>query len=196
MLAAMRPDQIADAAARRLAATSTSLPSSLLGRQTLLFAGLGRAGARSLGRALSRRVGRGREDDVEPEIAVAAAVGRLKGMTMKVGQLAGYLDLGLPGPLGAALSALHAHAQPIRFDHVRRVVEADLGAAGAALTRTLDPRPLSAASVGQVHRGALPDGTAVAVKVLHPGLDAIIARELAPAVLASRLASRLYPRSQ
>jgi ribosomal protein L7/L12 len=192
----MRHDQVSSETARRLAAASASLPSSLLGRQTLLFAGLGRAGARSLGRALSRRIGRGRADDVEPEIAAAAAVGRLKGVTMKMGQLAGYLALGLPGPLGAALSALHVHAQPLAFDHVRRVVEAELGPAGTALARTLDPLPLSAASVGQVHRGALPDGTAVAVKVLHPGLDAIIARELAPAVLASRLASRLYPRAQ
>ena len=192
----MRREQIRSETARRLAVTRGALPSSLIARQAWLFAGLGRAGARAVGRAFSRRVGRGRADDVEPEIATAAALGRLKGVTMKVAQLAGYLDLGLPGPLGAALSALHTHAQPLAFDHVRGVVETELGAAGAALARTLDPRPLSAASVGQVHRGALPDGTAVAVKVLHPGLDAIIAQELAPAVLASRLAALFDPRAQ
>jgi ribosomal protein L7/L12 len=192
----MRPDQIRSETARRLAGTGASLPSSLLGRQTWLFAGLGQAGARSLGRAVSRRLGRGRADQVEPEIAAAATMGRLKGVTMKMAQLAGYLELGLPGPLGAALSALHTHAQPLAFDRVRRVVEAELGAAGAALARTLEPTPLSAASVGQVHRGALPDGTAVAVKVQHPGLDAIIARELAPATLASRLAAWVTRRAQ
>lgn len=192
----MRTDQIRRQTAARLGATRASLPSSLVGRQTLLFAGLGRAGARSLGRALRRRVGRGRADDVEPEIAATAAVGRLKAVTMKMGQLAGYLDVGLPEPLRAALSALHTHAQPLPLSHVRRVVEAELGVAGQALARTLEPTPLSTASVGQVHRGALPDGTAVAVKVLHPGLEAIIARELQPATLASRLASWIRRRGQ
>ena len=53
------------------------------------------------------------------------------------------------------------------------------------------PHALSAASIGQVHRSWLPDGTAVAVKVLYPGLAAIIEKDLRPAMFASRIAPRL-----
>jgi ribosomal protein L7/L12 len=191
----MRPSEVRAATTRRVTDKSTSLPSSLIGRPTLLIAGIGRAGASSLRRAIARHVGRGQPDDIAAEVTAAATVGRLKGATMKMGQLAGYLEVGLPAPLRAALSTLHTHAPPLDFDHVRRVVESEL-ADGPALARTLHPVPLSAASVGQVHRGKLPDGTPVAVKVLHPGLDAIIARELAPATLASRLASWIHPRGR
>jgi predicted unusual protein kinase regulating ubiquinone biosynthesis (AarF/ABC1/UbiB family) len=158
------------------------------------MAGLAKASAQSLGRGLRRRVRWGGQH-IKPETSVAATLGRLKGVTMKWGQLLGYLDLGLPDNLRAALSALHTQAQPLALDRIVAVLEADLGAAGRELARAMSPRPLSTASLGQVHLSTLPDGTPVAVKVLHPGIAETIKRDFLPAAVSSRVTSWIYPRA-
>jgi predicted unusual protein kinase regulating ubiquinone biosynthesis (AarF/ABC1/UbiB family)/ribosomal protein L7/L12 len=195
----MDPDLIRSAVARRLVARPAKLPKSMLGRPVRLIAGLAGAGARSLGRSLQRTVGRGR-DNVGPEVAVAGTLGKLKGATMKVGQVLGYIDLGLPENWRAALSVLQTQAPPLppaqSQARVRALLAADLGAAGQALARNLDPEPLATASVGQVQRSRLPDGTPVVVKVVHPNLAKIIAREFVPAAVASRVATWIYPRGR
>jgi predicted unusual protein kinase regulating ubiquinone biosynthesis (AarF/ABC1/UbiB family)/ribosomal protein L7/L12 len=190
----MRTDEVRSAVATRLSASSAPLPKSTLGRSARLVAALSFAGARSLGRSVGRRVGLKRPS-IEPERMVAASFGQLKGVAMKWGQILGYFDTGLPDNLRAALAALHTQAQPLSVERIRAVLRADLGAAGEALADGLHAEPLSTASIGQVHRAALPDGTAVAVKVIHPGLAEIIAREFAPALMASRVATFFYRRA-
>jgi predicted unusual protein kinase regulating ubiquinone biosynthesis (AarF/ABC1/UbiB family)/ribosomal protein L7/L12 len=186
-------DDVRSEVARRLAKAGASLPTSWVGRPARLVGGLAWAGAGSLGRSVRRRFG-WQGSDPGPEAAVAATLGRLKGVPMKVGQVLGYVDLGVPESLRAALSALHTCAQPLPIDRVRAVLEADLGDAGRALARTLSPEPLAVVSVGQVHRAVLPDGTHVAVKVQHPGLAETIVRDFAPATVTSRMTSFVYRR--
>jgi predicted unusual protein kinase regulating ubiquinone biosynthesis (AarF/ABC1/UbiB family) len=57
-------------------------------------------------------------------------------------------------------------------------IEEDLGAPVAAIYAQLDAEPISAASLGQVHRGVLHSGEAVAVKVQRPGLREQITLDL------------------
>jgi predicted unusual protein kinase regulating ubiquinone biosynthesis (AarF/ABC1/UbiB family) len=175
-------DEARSEVTRRLLEKGAPLPTSWVGRPARLVGGLARAGAGSLGRGLRNRLGRSRPD-VGPETRVAVTLGRLKGVPMKVGQMLGYIGGHEP------LSALHTHAQPLPVEGVRALLEAELGAAGLALLRTLDPEPVAVVSVGQVHRATLPDGTPVAVKVLHPGLAKVIGRDLAPAMVTGRIAS-------
>jgi predicted unusual protein kinase regulating ubiquinone biosynthesis (AarF/ABC1/UbiB family) len=182
----MSRDDVRSRVAERISSAQAPLPTSLLGRPARWVAGLANGGARSLGRSVSRLFGR-EESDVGPEAAIVASLGQLKGPMMKMGQMLGYVDVGLPDPLRSALSALHTKAQPLGVHHIRTVLDEDLGDPGRQLARAMDAVPLSAASVGQVHRSALPDGTPVAVKVVHPGLSTIIERDLAPAMFASRI---------
>ncbi|QEY32585.1 AarF/ABC1/UbiB kinase family protein [Synechococcus sp. RSCCF101] len=57
-------------------------------------------------------------------------------------------------------------------------IEEDLGAPVDELFEQLDREPISAASLGQVHRGVLRDGQSVAVKVQRPGLREQITLDL------------------
>jgi predicted unusual protein kinase regulating ubiquinone biosynthesis (AarF/ABC1/UbiB family)/ribosomal protein L7/L12 len=191
----MRADQLRREVASRVSAITVELPTSVLGRPARLLAGLTRASTRSLGRALRRRVGRGRDSDVEPEAAIVASLGRLKGVAMQMGQLLGSVDVGLPADLRTALSVLHTHAQPLPLARIRAVLEAELGDAGKRLARAIDGTPISVAPLGQVHRATLSDGTPVAVKVLYPGIGKTIARDFAPAAVTSRVATWIYPRA-
>lgn len=82
-------------------------------------------------------------------------------------------------------------AFPIRV--VERIVERDLGSPLAALYRSFEPVPVAAASVAQVHRAELLDGTVVAVKVLRPGVRRRIERDAALLIGLARLFS-LHPK--
>jgi predicted unusual protein kinase regulating ubiquinone biosynthesis (AarF/ABC1/UbiB family) len=57
----------------------------------------------------------------------------------------------------------------------------------------MDPTPVSAASIGQVHRARLPEGRAVAVKVRYPQIDQALAADLRPAAVGARIAAIVYP---
>jgi predicted unusual protein kinase regulating ubiquinone biosynthesis (AarF/ABC1/UbiB family) len=61
---------------------------------------------------------------------------------------------------------------------VRQVIEADLGRPVEELFSHFEWQPIAAASIGQVHRAALPDGTAVAVKVQRPGIRTAVRADL------------------
>ena len=66
------------------------------------------------------------------------------------------------------------------------LVERELGAAVSDLFSSFDPEPMASGSVAQVHRATLPDGTAVAVKVLHDGVEhrVLVDLELMEAIAA------------
>ena len=68
---------------------------------------------------------------------------------------------------------------PVPFCDVRDVIEADLGRPLHEIYASFDSEPMAAASLAVVHRATLPDGTAVAVKVLRPDVAGRIATDLA-----------------
>ncbi len=114
---------------------------------------------------------------------VADELGRMKGALMKLGQMASYLDEGLPEPLRQALSQLQSNAPPMATELVVATVEAELGRPIGELFVEFDPEPIAAASIGQVHRAIVVDPAtgaerAVAVKVQYPGIGEAIESDL------------------
>ena len=66
----------------------------------------------------------------------------------------------------------------VPFDQVREVVEVELGRKLEEVFSEFDETPIGRASIAVVHRATLLDGTKVAVKVLRPGIEHLVATDL------------------
>lgn len=122
---------------------------------------------------------------------IARELGEMKGAAMKIGQALSVLDVGLiPEEYRTALSVLQSDAPPMPYDAVREVVTAELGAPPEELFDFFSPRPMAAASIGQVHAAHLGDEELV-VKVQYPGVADAVAADLRNAALLSALARLL-----
>jgi predicted unusual protein kinase regulating ubiquinone biosynthesis (AarF/ABC1/UbiB family) len=184
-------DDLKAALIQRLFAAHEAVPTSTLGR-------LGRTAGAALrgGRLLlgARRAGEGEPPlELEALAKVVGSLGELKGIAMKAGQIMSYIDVALPEELRVALSVLQTHAQPMPSAQVRRILQAELGERAQELLASLEEPPIAAASIGQVHRARLADGTRVAVKVQYPEIDRAIEADFGPAAAGSRLASLFAP---
>jgi len=110
---------------------------------------------------------------------LAAALGALRGPLAKAGQWLAHMPDVLPPAYAEALGTLQQQAPPMGPTFVRRRMAAELGPAWRSKFAAFDETPVSAASLGQVHRARLADGRAVACKLQYPGMDAAIRSDLA-----------------
>ncbi len=108
----------------------------------------------------------------------AGVMGNMKGVFMKLGQIASFANDALPEQAQQALRGLQQNAPPMAFSLVRGVVESELQGDLSRFFKDFEEEPLAAASIGQVHKAKLHDGTAVAVKVQYPGVDRAIENDL------------------
>jgi predicted unusual protein kinase regulating ubiquinone biosynthesis (AarF/ABC1/UbiB family) len=126
-----------------------------------------------------------RKDELDAELElrtaeqVAATLGNMKGVMMKMGQLASFVDDGMPEPVREVLSQLQQDAPPMSQELAAGVIDAELGAPPDQIFAEWDPVPIAAASIGQVHRAITRDSRAVAVKVQYPGIADAMAADLA-----------------
>jgi len=105
---------------------------------------------------------------------------------VKLGQiLATRVDLLSPEWI-AELEKLQDRAPEVPFAEIRGQLVEDLGAAPEELFASFDPQPMAAASMAQVHRATLLDGTAVIIKVRRPGIRPTVEADLR---LLARLAA-------
>lgn len=123
---------------------------------------------------------------IEPPVQVRLAMEELGPTFVKLGQvLAGRADLFGPEWI-AEFEKLHSHVPALPLDALRPQLLEDLGAEPEAVFARFEIEPLAAASIAQVHRAALADGTEVIVKIRRPGIETTIESDLR---LLARLAA-------
>ena len=118
---------------------------------------------------------------------VATTLGAMKGVMMKLGQMASYLDDGLAPSVRRTLSRLQDSVPPMSAELAAGVVAEELGLPPERAFARWDPVPIAAASIGQVHRAMTHDGRAVAVKVQYPGIAESMAADLDNVALLRRM---------
>ncbi len=118
---------------------------------------------------------------------VAQTLGAMKGVLMKIGQMASYVDEGLAPSVRRTLSRLQDSVPPMSAELAAGVITEELGMPPERAFAEWDPEPIAAASIGQVHRAITRDGRAVAVKVQYPGIAEAIAADLDNVALLRRM---------
>jgi predicted unusual protein kinase regulating ubiquinone biosynthesis (AarF/ABC1/UbiB family) len=162
------------------------------------LARLGALGPRALplaAEAIRRAVGTRRTEEEEAEArvrvmksakktaeAMLKTLGEMKGLPLKLGQMASYIDgLAPPGyedKFQRVLARLQQKAPPLSPEAAVKVVREDLGGHPRELFAEWEDQPFAAASIGQVHRAVTRSGDRVAVKVQYPGIDRAIENDL------------------
>jgi ubiquinone biosynthesis protein len=99
----------------------------------------------------------------------------------------------LPGDIADELSKLQDRVPPFASSLAIAEIERSLGNPIEAAFSTFEREPVASASIAQVHLGTLPDGREVAVKVLRPGVEEAVAKDMALLETGARLIERLWP---
>ena len=95
---------------------------------------------------------------------------------IKLGQwLSSRADI-LPQPYLDELSKLQDKVPAAPFDQVKPIIEKDLGSINERFD-SIDPNPVSGASLGQVYRGSI-SGQQIVIKVKRPGIEKIVEEDL------------------
>lgn len=131
--------------------------------------------------------------DLPRGVRLRLALTALGPIFVKAGQvLSTRRDL-VPADIADELAMLQDQVPPFPGVEARAIVERELKAPIGRFYATFDETPLASASIAQVHAAELPDGRAVVVKVLRPGIDAQIARDVKLLQSLGALANRWHP---
>lgn len=119
---------------------------------------------------------------------IARSLGEMKGAAMKIGQALSFVDVSLiPEEYRKALSILQSDAPPMPYHLVEEVITDELGAPPEKIFSWFSPKPMAAASIGQVHMAHICDSEVV-VKVQYPGVAKAVEADLRNAALLSMIA--------
>ncbi|HEY0422585.1 MAG TPA: AarF/ABC1/UbiB kinase family protein [Rhodopila sp.] len=118
-------------------------------------------------------------------------LGGLKGPLMKVAQFLSTVPDALPAEYTAELAQLQANAPAMGWAFVRRRMASELGPNWQSKFASFSQEASAAASLGQVHRARLPDGTDVACKLQYPDMPSTVEADLRQLRLAMAVYHRM-----
>ncbi len=109
---------------------------------------------------------------------VRQAINDLGPTFVKLGQVLSVRPDLVPPVLAKELEKLQDRVDPVSFETIAKVLEEELQSTIPEVFRDFHEEPLASASIAQVHRASLRDGTAVAVKIQRPGIEPIIRSDI------------------
>lgn len=102
----------------------------------------------------------------------------LQGFWIKLGQYLSTRNDLMPEEYITVLSKLQDRVKARDYDSVKATIEEDFKRPILDIFKSFEPKSLAAASIAQVHKGVLHDGTVVAVKVQHRGMHNILLNDI------------------
>ncbi len=115
------------------------------------------------------------------------------GVLIKLGQFLSIRVDVLPVEITGELAGLQDEVPPVDLKSVLKLISQEFGRPADAVFAAFSPEPLAAASLAQTHTATLQDGQQVVVKVQRPGIEVLVATDLAAISVALRWL-KLYPR--
>lgn len=91
------------------------------------------------------------------------------------------------------LSKLQSDATPFPYEEAKEILKEELGRPPEALYKSFEEKPVAAASLAQVHRAYLKDGTEVAVKIQRPGIQKTIRQDIHILTFLASLTEKRLP---
>jgi predicted unusual protein kinase regulating ubiquinone biosynthesis (AarF/ABC1/UbiB family) len=120
-----------------------------------------------------------------------AILGGLKGPLMKVAQFLSSVPDALPAEYAEELAQLQANAPAMGWTFVRRRMASELGPDWESRFASFSHEAAAAASLGQVHRAVLHDGSEVACKLQYPDMPSTVEADLRQLRLAMAIYHRM-----
>ncbi len=149
-----------------------------------------------LGRFLLERFAKPGIEQYTPPERMRMAFEELGPTFVKLGQvLATRPDL-VPEEFVEEFKRLHDQVAPLPFSEIRRVLEREMAMPLEEAFKEINPSPLGSASIAQVHRAILADGTDVVIKVQRPGIEKIIADDVAILYYLAELLQKYVPETR
>lgn len=123
------------------------------------------------------------------------SVADVKGLPLKIFQLAGFFDLGLSHSTREMLVKIQSSLTPMQRKHLNQVFIEEFGKRPEEIFAEWNDTPIAIASIGQVHEAVLPTGERVAVKVQYPGIYRKVVLQSQPLQMLSYLLTLFRPDS-
>ncbi len=125
-------------------------------------------------------------------VRMRKALEELGPIFVKFGQILSTRRDLVPKDIADELAKLQDAVPPFPGSHSRQIIEKAFGQPVEALLDEFQETPMASASIAQVHTAQLKDGRQVVVKVLRPGIEKIIRRDLALLQIIAGLAERYW----
>jgi ubiquinone biosynthesis protein len=206
---AMRATAAAGAAEKRSEKVSTRRPPKGIGtaiknagRLKTIVATFARHGFQNvverirLGRFVLERFSNSDIERYSPAERLRMSFEQLGPAFVKFGQLlASRPDL-IPEDFVEEFKKLHDQVGFVPFAEIEAVLERQFGTRAAEVFESIDPQPLAAASIAQVHRARLRSGVDVVVKVQRPGIEDVISEDVSVLYWIADALNKYVPESR
>ena len=115
---------------------------------------------------------------------------------VKLGQVLSTRPDLIPEEFVEEFKKLQDDVQPVDFEVIQKTIEAEFKKPVSHVFKSFEKKPLAAASIAQVHKAALADGTEVVVKVQRPGIEKIINTDVSILFHIAGLIHKYIPEAQ
>jgi len=132
----------------------------------------------------------------EPAACLRLALEQLGPVFVKFGQLLSTRRDLFPDDIFNELAKLQDQVPPFDSDVAKQIIESSLGKSIDSLFETFESEPLASASVAQVHAATLADGVEVVVKVIRPGIQTTIRKDIGLLLLIARWVEKIWEDGQ